>query len=155
MKVSVICPVKLDNKSYLYRVLDYVQKETSRISQIIIGNKAISDLYALDYGFSTGIEVLVKKQDRARFGTKAAFLNDLEVMAEGEQVVFVWDGEDDVILNLIKESKLLHKGILIFPTWGGTLSIWPKGKRDLQKIQLNKRIFDLGIPQEAIFLSGH
>jgi hypothetical protein len=152
MNVAVISSVNLDDKSYIRNILYYIHKKINPISGLIIGNKTLTDKHIVEYASSQELDVRVKIIQMQSAGHQAEFLNNVAIIEESKQVIFIWDGNDSSIYCAIKEAKRKNKEIWIFPCWGQMVSVWQKGKTGYKKHYLQKLLMKLNLSDRVIII---
>lgn len=100
-----------------YPDLDEVKAYVNRLpddSVIVSGGAEGVDTAAVEAAEARGLVSLVFLPDWPRFGKKAAYIRNDEIVRAADQVVAFWDGKSKGTANSIELAKEQHKPLMIF-----------------------------------------
>lgn len=141
----------MDDKSYLFRVLAFIQHNLNPISALIIGHLSPTAKYVQEYARSQANDIPVQ-QVIPNKEPDSTISPVTELISKSEQVVFIWDGIDSPTLSAIKHAKEKNKQILIFPSWGPLVAVWQKGKLENKTQSFEKLLARLNLSEKVILI---
>ena len=112
MKVAVVGSRGFENYSKLSRVLDKVHV-VKPITLIVSGGAVGADSLSEKWAEENGIEILIFKPDWKKYGKRAGFIRNTQIVESADTVVAFWDGESRGTKNSIDTANKLDKPLFI------------------------------------------
>ena len=91
----------------------FLPLSTTNIEQIISGGAEGADTLAELFADRNGIKTKIIKPDRKKYGKKAAFLRNGEIVAESDIIVAFWDGVSRGTQDTITKAKIFKRPTVI------------------------------------------
>ena len=111
MKVAVIGSRTFDDYTLMSDTLKRIN-----ITKIISGGALGADILAERYAKEQNIETKIFLPDWEKYGKKAGFIRNTDIINECELVVAFWNQTSKGTLDSINKAKLLNKKIIIITT---------------------------------------
>jgi hypothetical protein len=108
MKVAVIGSRNFNNYSLVKETLTKLD-----ITLLVSGGALGADSLGEQYAKLNNIPTKIFYPDWKKFGRKAGFLRNTDIINESDMVVAFWDGTSKGTLDSIKKAEKLDKKILI------------------------------------------
>jgi hypothetical protein len=108
MKVAVIGSRNFNDYEKVKQVLS-----TKNITLLVSGGAKGADTLGQKYAEEHDIETKIFLPDWEKYGKKAGFLRNSDIINESELVIAFWDGFSKGTLDSLKKAKKENKNILI------------------------------------------
>lgn len=108
MKVAVIGSRNFNDYEKVKQVLS-----TKNITLLVSGGAKGADTLGQKYAEEHDIETKIFLPDWEKYGKKAGFLRNSDIINESELVIAFWDGFSKGTLDSLKKAKKGNKNILI------------------------------------------
>jgi hypothetical protein len=108
MKVAVIGSRNFNDYEKVKQVLS-----TKNITLLVSGGAKGADTLGQKYAEEHDIETKIFLPDWEKYGKKAGFLRNSDIINESELVIAFWDGVSKGTLDSLKKAKKENKNILI------------------------------------------
>ena len=112
MKVAVVGSRGFNDYLKLSGVLDKIHS-VKPITLIVSGGAVGADSLAETWAEESGIEKLIFKPDWKKYGKKAGFIRNTQIVENADSVVAFWDGESRGTKNSIDTANKLDKPLFI------------------------------------------
>lgn len=112
MTLAIVGSRGYDNYKEFYLELNVILKE-HKINTFVSGGAKGADTMAEQYAKEHGIKILVLKPNWKKYGKKAGFLRNNEIIQKCDVVVAFWDGSSHGTKHSIQLAKKLSKPIKI------------------------------------------
>jgi len=96
-----------------YELLTKTLKKISGITMIVSGGADGADKLGEQFADENKLDKKIFLPDWEKFGTKAGFIRNTDIINEADLVVAFWDGHSKGTLDSIKKSESSNKKILI------------------------------------------
>ena len=107
-KVAVIGSRGFDSYETLSKILD----DNLNISEIISGGAKGADSLGARYATERGIPVTIFRPDWDKYGKRAGFIRNTDIVTAADIIVAFWDGESKGTANSIATAGRLGKPII-------------------------------------------
>lgn len=108
MKVAVIGSRTFSDYKLVKETLS-----TINITLLVSGGAIGADSLGEQYAKLNGIPTKIFYPDWKKYGKKAGFIRNSDIINESEMVIAFWDGKSKGTLDSIKKAEELNKNILI------------------------------------------
>jgi len=108
MKVAVIGSRTFSDYKLVKETLS-----TINITLLVSGGAIGADSLGEQYAKLNGIPAKIFYPDWKKYGKKAGFIRNSDIINESEMVIAFWDGKSKGTLDSIKKAEELNKNILI------------------------------------------
>ena len=108
MKVAIVGSRGFDNYDRLKKILDQLD-----IDVIISGGARGADSLGEQYALERGIDTLIFEPDWDKYGNRAGYIRNTDIINNADIVFAFWDGESKGTLHSINLAKKKRKGLRI------------------------------------------
>ena len=113
MKLAIVgSRTFLDYEVLQKTLLEHFQ--LSEIESIISGGAIGTDTLAETFAHQHAIPMVVMKPDWARYGKRAGFLRNTQIIEAATHVIAFWDGASSGTKNSIETAKRLKRPLIIW-----------------------------------------
>ena len=112
MKVAVVGSRSFRNEFVMAENLDKIH-QIKPITLIISGGAVGADTYAAEWAKYRNIPTLIFKPDWKKYGKRAGFIRNTDIVTNADTVVAFWDGESRGTKNSMDKAKQLNKPLLV------------------------------------------
>lgn len=100
MKIGVIGSRFFDNYSLVKQKLDYIYQDID-ITLIVSGGAIGADTFGEKWADENGIEKMIFKPEWKKYGKKAGFIRNKDIVLNSDRIVAFWNGTSKGTLNSI------------------------------------------------------
>ena len=161
MKVAIVGSRSIDDQmfvEYLFRCFTYI---FGKPTKIISGGARGIDTFAEDFAHTFNIDLQVFKPDWAKYGKKAGFIRNEDIIKNCDICLAIWDGESHGTKHDLELCKQYKKDLVLFnlqeSTQGTFHGFYYKQYDKEQEINFsapviaqNKQIHNRWLPQPGI-----
>lgn len=94
-------------------VNDYVHQNTIKIHCIVSGGAKGADTLAQKFALEYQLDMIVYKPDWKRFGKRAGFIRNTEIIENSDVVIAFWDGSSNGTKDSITKAKQKNKIVIV------------------------------------------
>lgn len=105
MRIGIVGSRYFTNMKLMVKVLKYNMKERDDITLIVSGGAKGADTLAERYAEGKGIETKIFLPDWNKYGRKAGFLRNIDIVKNSDLVFAFWDGISPGTKHLIDLCK--------------------------------------------------
>ena len=114
MKVAIVGSRSIDDQmfvEYLFRCFTYI---FGKPTKIISGGARGIDTFAEDFAHTFNIDLQVFKPDWAKYGKKAGFLRNEDIIKNCDICLAIWDGDSHGTKHDLELCELYKKDLVLF-----------------------------------------
>ena len=108
MKVAVIGSRTFTDKERMFSILS-----TYAITEIVSGGAMGADTIAEQWAVANNTPVTVYKPDWEKFGKKAGFIRNYDIIRDADLVIAFWDGASKGTEHSLRYAKKIGKQVVI------------------------------------------
>lgn len=110
MKLAIVGSRSLNDYE---TVKNAVNSLCTEVTEIVSGGARGVDSFAERYASEHSIPTVIFKPDWAKYGKRAGFIRNKDIVARADFVLAVWDGESRGTLDSINHARKLGKHVQI------------------------------------------
>ena len=110
MKLAIVGSRSLDMYETVKNAVDSLSTE---VTEIVSGGARGVDSFAERYAWEHSIPTVIFKPDWAKYGKRAGFIRNKDIVERADFVLAVWDGESRGTLDSINHARKLGKPVEI------------------------------------------
>ena len=110
MNIGIIGSRSFNDYDYFKEIIDFIVCACG-VDNIISGGAKGADSFAERYAEECKIKIIVHKPDWNKYGKKAGYLRNIEIVNDSDIVVAFWDGKSkgtQHTINLCKKNNKRH-----------------------------------------------
>ncbi len=110
MKLAIIGSRSFENYALMKeQLLALIQKDGLSLTHIVSGGAKGADTLGAQFAKEHQLELVVFKPDWKRFGKRAGFIRNTEIIEHADMVVAFWDGISNGTKDALDKSNTLGK----------------------------------------------
>ncbi len=114
MKLAIIGSRSFEDYEFAVAQLhELIQKEKWVLTHIVSGGAKGADQIGERFALEHELELLLFKPDWKRFGKRAGFMRNSDIIAHSDAVVAFWDGASRGTKDSIDKAKALNKKVMV------------------------------------------
>jgi len=114
MKLAIIGSRSFEDYEFAVAQLhELIQKEKWVLTHIVSGGAKGADQIGERFALEHELELVLFKPDWKRFGKRAGFMRNSDIIAHADAVVAFWDGQSKGTKDSIDKAKALNKKVVV------------------------------------------
>ena len=110
MKLAIVGSRSLDNYETVKNAVDSLSTE---VTEVVSGGAKGVDSFAERYASEHDIPTVIYKPEWAKYGKRAGYIRNKDIVERADFVLAVWDGESRGTLDSINHARKLGKPVKI------------------------------------------
>lgn len=114
MKLAIIGSRDFNDYDFLKKsVSDFLKRHSLTCTHIVSGGAKGADTLAYRFALEHQLEMIVFKPDWKRFGKRAGFMRNTDIIENSDMVLAFWDGTSPGTKDSIDKALKLNKKVII------------------------------------------